>query len=297
MWKRSNPESSSVIPARTSIRTALNIGVGAPTLGSERAGSRPQYTMNVRLATIGACPACASGRSPLQLIQSTGRPRLWAMLGALSLAASGCGSMPPPPCACAERVAEIEHLQQDVAGRDAELRELRSDQRAQVKVLQESRRETTRAKAKLRRLATRADAASYIAEVEVAMELVRSSHAAGSSSPQLLKARRLLESTEAPFEQGAYGVAIDRAAEAEHLIALVAGERARPASSERAQREAQRRVKPLLKSNVARAPREQSLGHGPGVDTIKGKNPSVARTHQRVWIQAEIEGVRRIDPP
>ena len=50
-----------------------------------------------------------------------------------------------------------------------ELRELRTNQREQVKVIQESTREATRAKVKLRRLATQAEAASYIAEVEVAM--------------------------------------------------------------------------------------------------------------------------------
>jgi hypothetical protein len=162
----------------------------------------------------------------------------WALAAVLSFAASGCATTPPaisssrtplpvqpkasvsePTCSsCREQIREIERLRQALATRDEEVRELRSDQRVKVKVLQESKREVTRAKVKLRRLSTRADAASYIAEVEVAMESLRSSRGATSSVPQIIAAQRLLESTAEPFAQGDYGVAMDRAAEAEHLI-------------------------------------------------------------------------------
>jgi hypothetical protein len=80
-------------------------------------------------------------------------------------------------------------LRQDLANREAELRDLRSNQRDQVKVLQESTQEVTRAKVKLRRLATQADAASYIAEVEVAMESLRSSLGATSTVPLMVLAQ------------------------------------------------------------------------------------------------------------
>src|SRR5206468_12651297 len=70
---------------------------------------------------------------------------------------------PMPTCpSCDEQTHEIARLRQDLATRDAEVRDLRSSQRDQAKVLQESTREVTRAKVKLRRLATQADAASYI---------------------------------------------------------------------------------------------------------------------------------------
>ncbi len=165
-------------------------------------------------------------------------PDRWALAAALIFAASGCVTTPPvvtyarapiaiqekppvaqSPCApCKEQIREVERLRQDLESRDVEVRELRSDQRVQVKVLQESRREVTRAKVKLRRLATRADAASYIAEVEVALESLRSSRGAASTLPQVAQAQRLLESTATPFAQGEYGVAMERAADAEQLI-------------------------------------------------------------------------------
>jgi len=157
----------------------------------------------------------------------------WALVAVLSFAASGCATPPlavqqkvsvaaqrcPP---CGHQTHEVERLLQDLASRTAEVRDLRSDQRVQVKVLQESKREVTRAKVKLRRLATRADAASYIAEVEVARESLLSSRGAMSTAPQMVQAKRLLQSTAAPFAQGDYGLAMDRAAEAEQLIVSAA---------------------------------------------------------------------------
>jgi hypothetical protein len=119
-------------------------------------------------------------------------------------------------------------LRQDLANREAELRDLRTNQRDQVKVLQESTREVTRAKVKLRRLATQADAASYIAEVEVALESLRASLGATSTVPLMVLAQGILESTAAPFAQGDYGVAMERAAQAEQLIALVADNQGSP---------------------------------------------------------------------
>jgi hypothetical protein len=171
----------------------------------------------------------------------------WAVVAALSFAACGCVSTPPavpsaraplpiqhgaavsePPCTpCKEQTREIERLRQDLASRDAEVLELRSDHRIQVKVLQQSKREATRAKVKLRRLATRADAASYIAEVEVAMESLRASRGAMSTAPRMLQAQSLLESTAEPFAKGDYGAAMDRAAEAERLIASAANNQSR----------------------------------------------------------------------
>ena len=157
----------------------------------------------------------------------------WLMFAVLSIAASGCASPPPkvhqkaatsvPQCTpCVGQTREVERLREALAYSNAEVRELRSDQRVQVKVLQASRREVTRAKVRLARLATRADAASYIAEVEVAIESLRASRGTVSKMPQLIRAQRLLESTAAPFAQQDYALAMDRAAEAEQLILSVA---------------------------------------------------------------------------
>src|SRR6266700_903159 len=197
-----------------------------------------------------------SYRFPIGSHRSTIAPGLWTVVWLLSSALSGCVTPPPavapptpvpvpleasvrgPTCpSCEEQTLEIARLRQDLANREAELRDLRSNQRHQVKVLQESTREVTRAKVKLRRLATQADAASYIAEVEVAMESLRSSLGATSTVPLMALAQGILESTAAPFAQGDYGVAMDRAAQAEQLIALLADNEVRPGLLPRVPRE------------------------------------------------------------
>ena len=124
-----------------------------------------------------------------------------------------------PPCVDQSR--EIARLRQELASREAELRDLRSSQREQIRVLQESTRDVTRARVRLRRLATQADAASYIAEVEVALRSALASSTAQANAALLSLAQGLLASADVPFAKGEYGAAIDRAAQAEELVAVL----------------------------------------------------------------------------
>ena len=246
----------------------------------------------------------------VSLVSSTVRGRSSFLLVLLSLAAVGCSSAPPhpshaaavpvrarleapiagPTCVrCADQTREIQRLRMELASQDAELRELRSRQRDQVKVLQQSRREVTRAKVKLRRLATRADAASYIGEVEVAMASLRASDASGSIAPQIVEAQRLLQSTDAPFAQGDYGAAMDRAAEAEQLIIA--------ASDARTQRPTWAHGKtkshpPVTLSSMAKnhgKPRERQSPVVRSVGTQQRNRPSLAGDQGRNWLEARNE--------
>jgi hypothetical protein len=180
---------------------------------------------------------------------------------------------------CEEQSREVARLRQDLATREAELRDLRSSQREQVKVLQESKREVSRAKVKLRRLATQADAASYIAEVEVALESLRSSLGATSTVPLMVVAQGILESTAAPFAQGDYGVAMDRAAQAEQLIALVADNQVRPGSPPRVPREVLLPLAIPLKLTVDSKLRRQPRGQAPVVVVLKKDSPLIAHAY------------------
>ncbi len=242
--------------------------------------------------------------------RSTITPRLWAAVCLLSLALSDCVTTPPavpptpvpvpldaavrkPTCpSCEEQTHEIARLRQDLANREAELRDLRSNQRDQVKVLQESTREVTRAKVKLRRLATQADAASYIAEVEVALDSLRASLGATSTVPLMVLAQGILESTAAPFAQGDYGGAMDRAAQAEQLIALVADNQVRPGSPPRVPREVPLRVAVPLKVTVDSKLRRQPLGKAPVVGVLKKDSRLVAHVYKGSWMQVETEDGR-----
>jgi hypothetical protein len=234
-----------------------------------------------------------------------------ALATLVSAALQGCvapSPAPPPPAplpvpieatvrgpacpTCEEQTREIAHLRQDLANREAELRGLRSNQRDQVKVLQESTREITRAKVKLRRLATQADAASYIAEAEVTMETLRSSLGAKSTSPLMALAQDILASTAAPFGQGDYGAAMDRAAQSEQLFALVAHYEVRPGSRDRVPGEVPFQVAIPLKVNVDSKLRRQPLERAPVVGALKKDVLLVAHAYKRPWMHVETEDGR-----
>jgi hypothetical protein len=232
------------------------------------------------------------------------------VLGLLSAALSGCvtppAELPPttmaapleapdraPTCpSCEEQSREIARLRQDLANRETELRDLRSTQREQVKVLQESTREVARAQVKLRRLATQADAASYIAEVEVAMASLRSSLSPTSTVPLVVIAQGILESTAAPFAQGDYSEAMDRAAQAGELIALVAHYQARPGSPKRVPGEVPLQVAIPLKATTDSKLRRQPLANAPVVIVLKKDSPLVAHAYKGRWMQVETEDGR-----
>jgi hypothetical protein len=134
---------------------------------------------------------------------------------------------PPRADACAPCAAlktEIAQLQRRLAERESELSDLRAQRQEQAKALEESARQAARTTARLRRLATRASAASYIAEVEVSMATARSAPNAESEQATLNRAQQLLDASRAPYDKGDYAGAIDRASQAAELIAKAAEE-------------------------------------------------------------------------
>jgi len=238
----------------------------------------------------------------------------WAVVWLLSSVLSGCATPPPPPppaeppipapapieapvpmptCpSCEEQTREIARLREDLAARDAEMRDLRSNQRDQAKVLQESTLGATRAKVKLRRIATQADAASYIAEVEVAYESVRSSLGKTTTAPMMELAQGILESTAALFARGQYEAAMDRAAQAEQLIIVVAEAHARSGSRARVPGELPLQVAVSLKVTVDSNLRRQPLARAPVVGVLKKDSHLVARAYKGSWLYAETDDGR-----
>lgn len=240
-------------------------------------------------------------RFPIGSHRSTIASGRWAVVWLLSSVLSGCVTPPPPRLStgpestcpsCEEQIREIARLRQDLANREVELRDLRASQREQVKVLQEATREGTRAKVRLRRLATQADAASYIAEVEVAMESLRSSLGAKSTVPLMVLAQGILESTAAPFAQGDYGGAMDRAAQAEQLIALVAHNQVRSRSRRGVPEEVPLQVAIPLKVTTDSNLRRRPFGRAPVVGLLKKDSPLVAHAYKGNWMQVETDDGR-----
>ena len=230
-----------------------------------------------------------------ELAQSPIAAGLWAVAWLVGVAMSGCATPPPAPpeptCpSCNEQNREIARLRQELAGREAELRDLRSSQREQVKVIQESTREVARAKVKLRRLATQAETASYIAEVEVALESLRTSRGAAAASPLLELAQAMVKSTAAPFAQADYGTAMDRATQAEQLIAIVADNDARSRSRPQASGEVLLQVSIPLRVTVEGPLRRQPRPTAPVAGVLKKDSPVVARAYKGSWLRVDTEG-------
>src|SRR6267378_344093 len=102
------------------------------------------------------------------------------------------------------------------------------EQEAQVDVLQErlddARREVVRAMAKLQSLATRAEAASGMAEAEIALQALRSANGSNSpASPEYGQGSQLLQLATAEFDQQNYAGALYLATEAKNAAAAGQG--------------------------------------------------------------------------
>jgi uncharacterized coiled-coil protein SlyX len=114
------------------------------------------------------------------------------------------------------------------AGR-LELKTLEQD--AQIEELQhrldDARREVVRAMAKLQSLATRAEAASGMAEAEIALQALRSANSSGGSnsaaSPELTQGTQLLQLATAEFDKQNYAGALYLATEAKNAAAVGQG--------------------------------------------------------------------------
>jgi len=105
------------------------------------------------------------------------------------------------------------------------------EQEAQIEELQDrlddARREVVRAMAKLQSLATRAEAASGMAEAEIALEALRSANGSGggssAASPELAQGTQLLQLATAEFDKQNYAGALYLATQAKNAAAAGQG--------------------------------------------------------------------------
>jgi hypothetical protein len=230
----------------------------------------------------------------------------WVAAASLVLIAGGCATTPPPPpppppvvepapvlsCpSCDEQNRELARLRQELSARDAELRDLRAQRRDQIKALQESTRQAARAKVKLRRFASQANAASYIAEVEVALETLRSSPGAGSRAKLIALPQAMLESADVEFTQGDYGMAMDRAAQAEQMIAMLTDVPAR-AAAPRARAEVPFEVAIPLRVKIDSHLRRQPRGNAPILGIVRQASTVVALAYEGNWVRVRAEDGR-----
>ena len=125
---------------------------------------------------------------------------------------------------------EIERLQKLLAEKEAQIRTQQARQQDQAKTLQETSSLAAHAQVKLRRLATRPAAASTIAEVEIALENLKSTSLSPTEQALGVQAKRLLDAAAASYSEDNYGAAMDQAAQAGEFIDMVKNNRLRKAS-------------------------------------------------------------------
>jgi uncharacterized coiled-coil protein SlyX len=118
------------------------------------------------------------------------------------------------------------------------------EQEAEIEELQhrldDARREVVRAMAKLQSLATRAEAASGMAEAEIALQALRSANGSGggsaAASPELTQGTQLLQLATTEFDKQNYAGALYLATEAKNAAAVgqgrVTSDRATPRAGE-----------------------------------------------------------------
>jgi uncharacterized coiled-coil protein SlyX len=148
---------------------------------------------------------------------------------AATLLLNGCSSSKPEPTPAPSPKPPAPRTgpsHSDLEKRIARLELNLMDREAQVDELQirleETRQEVVRAMAKLQTLASRAEAASAIAEAEVALQPIKA--APGQSAPpEATQASRLLRESSAEFDKENYGGALYLANQAKTLAGAAQG--------------------------------------------------------------------------
>lgn len=211
----------------------------------------------------------------------------WAVV-LLGLGLGGCASwQASPPSSCTEQQREIARLQQLLADKDSEISRLRTHQEARTRELEETTAQAARAEVKLRRFTTEADAASRLAEVEVALETLRSRPEAGDSPVQAL-AQQLLDQASAAFRQGEHGETVNLAAQARQLVDMLLAREASAGGD--AAPEAAFTVAIPLRIKTDTRLRARPGTHSDILEVLPAATPVTALGHHGLWLQVQTPG-------
>jgi DNA repair exonuclease SbcCD ATPase subunit len=114
-----------------------------------------------------------------------------------------------------EQEAEQRKLEEQIARlnlllveKDTQIKEIEERQESSQKKLDEAIQEVVRAKAKLRSLESRAEAASNMAETEIALKILKTQQTESEEDPELMQAEQLLKMSAKEFKKENYGGAL-----------------------------------------------------------------------------------------
>lgn len=179
-----------------------------------------------------------------------------------------------------QRVARLELR---VLEKAAEVEQLQSR-------LDEARREVVRAMAKLQTIASRAEAASGMAEAELALQSLRN---ASAQAPEVAQARGLLQESNDEFGKDNYGGALYLATQAKSVVTI-----GQNRVSSAADRTALRAGEVLFALPLKLETQGRSnVREGPGTGykilfTLEVKSPVIAHAYAEQWVRISDEGGR-----
>jgi hypothetical protein len=107
-----------------------------------------------------------------------------------------------------ELKANFSKMHMQMLEKDAQIKKLEERQKAQQKVLDDAIQEVVRAKAKLASLESKAEAASNMAEAEIALRNLKVELGAGEKDPDVIKAKQLMKMSALEFRKENYGGAL-----------------------------------------------------------------------------------------
>ncbi len=180
----------------------------------------------------------------------------------------------------AERIRDLQErlveLQLGLLDKEAQVAELQEN-------LDEAVLEVVRSKARLQSVESRAEAASTMAEAEIALRAVRDA-AGGDAGPELIQAEQLLEMSAREFESQNYGGALYLASQAMSLVSVGRGRFGAGDASRRAG-EISFAV-PLQLEAV----RNSNVRDGPGTGfevafTVDERTPLVGLAYEGQWVR------------
>jgi hypothetical protein len=216
-----------------------------------------------------------------------------------------------PPALNEQQAAEIRalnetnaKLQRKLRDRNAELTRL--DAELQLKLLErnaeltrlddersEAVQEVVRTKSKLRSIESKAEAASTIAEIEIALRQVNAAATKSNQDPglEIRKAEKLLAMSATEFENNNYGGTIYLASQAKSLIGT--------------RREQMGALDPSLQPGevpfafpiALKSLRQGNLRNGPGLDfevllTLPQETPLFGLAYKKQWVRVRVDGGR-----
>jgi hypothetical protein len=204
-----------------------------------------------------------------------------------------CEPCPPPPepkpdPAVGRLEEQNRKLELQLLERDSQIQEMEGRLGAQHGMLDEAIQEVVRAKAKLRSLESRAEAASQMAEAEIALKALED-QAGGEEDPEFEAIRQLLEMSSEEFENENFGGALYLSSQAKGRIQ---GAQMRLRIRERLEVENGEVLFAVPLSLSVTKPtnvREQPSLEAPVLMTLPRGSPVTGYSHREEWVRVKCE--------